>query len=227
MRRRGFTLIELLVVIAIIAILAAILFPIFTSAKSRATQTKCLNNMKQLSMAVRQYCDDYNGTTPFNYPEGKGLYDWCGIETCGQRPKSVDPANGYDVVNGGLWKYVRSRGVYSCPTDLRRISLGDGYFKAYINESTYSMNCVLGSIRSANRYIKLDAATAGRASKIMLFLEEQANNDGYCVWNDPADFPSKRHYEGGNIVYVDGHAKYGSRTKLLDESKTGAWNRNP
>ncbi len=63
-RKRGFTLIELLVVIAIIAILAAILFPVFANAKERARQAKCLNNLKQLTVAFQAYVDDNNGYTP-------------------------------------------------------------------------------------------------------------------------------------------------------------------
>lgn len=58
----GFTLIELLVVIAIVAILAAILFPVFTSAKESANKVKCMNNMKQLGMAFRLYADNNNDT---------------------------------------------------------------------------------------------------------------------------------------------------------------------
>lgn len=58
MKRRAFTLIELLVVIAIIAILSAILFPVFARARKKAHQTTCLNNLKQLSLASRQYLDD-------------------------------------------------------------------------------------------------------------------------------------------------------------------------
>ena len=62
--RRGFTLIELLVVIAIIAILAAILFPVFARAREKARQTACLNNVKQLSLAVMQYTQDYDEILP-------------------------------------------------------------------------------------------------------------------------------------------------------------------
>ena len=63
-RRRGFTLIELLVVIAIIAILAAILFPVFAQARDQARQTTCLSNMKQLGTALMMYGQDYDETLP-------------------------------------------------------------------------------------------------------------------------------------------------------------------
>src|ERR1044071_3418070 len=63
--RRGFSLIELLVVIAIIAILAAILFPVFAQARDKARQAACLSNMKQLGLALTLYVQDYDEVLPF------------------------------------------------------------------------------------------------------------------------------------------------------------------
>lgn len=81
MKQRGFTLIELLVVIAIIAILAAILFPVFAQAKDAAKKTQSLSNVKQLSLANLMYTNDYDDHVPFTYTfdiGGNGQAPWCG-----------------------------------------------------------------------------------------------------------------------------------------------------
>ncbi len=89
--RRGFTLIELLVVIAIIAILAAILFPVFSRARAKARQTACLSNIKQISLALMMYSDDYDETYP-----------------------TVDHITGYDWWMP-LQPYVKSAELFRCP----------------------------------------------------------------------------------------------------------------
>jgi|LSQX01.3.fsa_nt_gb prepilin-type N-terminal cleavage/methylation domain-containing protein/prepilin-type processing-associated H-X9-DG protein len=76
MRRRGFTLIELLVVIAIIAILAAILFPVFARAREKARQTTCLSNCKQLTLAWLMYAQDYDDRFPFTMTLWSGSLRW-------------------------------------------------------------------------------------------------------------------------------------------------------
>jgi prepilin-type N-terminal cleavage/methylation domain-containing protein/prepilin-type processing-associated H-X9-DG protein len=97
MRRSGFTLIELLVVIAIIAILAAILFPVFAQAREKARQAACLSNLKQLALAQTMYTQDYDETLPraiLSLPDGS-LFPW---------PLAIAP-------------YVRSTAVFRCPSD--------------------------------------------------------------------------------------------------------------
>jgi prepilin-type N-terminal cleavage/methylation domain-containing protein/prepilin-type processing-associated H-X9-DG protein len=93
MNKRAFTLIELLVVIAIIAILAAILFPVFARVREKARQTACLSNMKQLGLAYTQYLEDFDEEYPptsFGEPHG-----WAGV----------------------IYPYVKSTGLYKCPDD--------------------------------------------------------------------------------------------------------------
>jgi prepilin-type N-terminal cleavage/methylation domain-containing protein/prepilin-type processing-associated H-X9-DG protein len=76
LRRTGFTLIELLVVIAIIAILAAILFPVFAKAREKARQTSCLSNVKQLGVGLMMYAQDYDERLPATYQRGVAGEDW-------------------------------------------------------------------------------------------------------------------------------------------------------
>jgi prepilin-type N-terminal cleavage/methylation domain-containing protein/prepilin-type processing-associated H-X9-DG protein len=106
-RARGFTLIELLVVIAIIAILAAILFPVFAQARESARSTSCLSNMKQLGLALRMYSQDFDETYP-------NVRLW------------ADPVSG-DLNKGLCWKnvvipYIKNKDIFRCPSN--RYSLG-------------------------------------------------------------------------------------------------------
>jgi len=99
-RSFGFTLIELLVVIAIIAILAAILFPVFAKVREKARQTSCTSNMKQLGLAFVQYSQDNDETNP------PGLYN---------ASATIIPIGAGWA--GSIYPYVKSTGVYKCPDD--------------------------------------------------------------------------------------------------------------
>ena len=100
MRRSGFTLIELLVVIAIIAILAAILFPVFARARESARKTQCLSNMKQLGNAIMMYTNDYDEY----FPElaGGGCWGRAGIANA--------------LWSRQIYPYVKNKGVFNCPS---------------------------------------------------------------------------------------------------------------
>src|SRR5687767_14059575 len=96
--RSGFTLIELLVVIAIIAILAAILFPVFAQARESARRTSCLSNTKQIGMGLMQYVQDYDETLVLNNNEPTTTKAW---------PDLLQP-------------YIKSGQVFVCPSSTRR-----------------------------------------------------------------------------------------------------------
>lgn len=133
MKNRGFTLIELLVVIAIIAILAAILFPVFMNAREKARQTACISNMNQLSKAFRMYLDDSNGQYPLlgnldvfakqgeNNPGGAWIwFDGRWVDTGGFHYNNPNVPWGWKAnpAKGSIWKYTnRTRNLFVCPSD--------------------------------------------------------------------------------------------------------------
>lgn len=97
-RTRGFTLIELLIVITIIAILAAILFPVFSRARGQARKTRCSSNLRQIGLALQMYTDDSDGLLPLVYST-----------------PSVDGPPGIVTV---LNPYVKNQELFRCPSDL-------------------------------------------------------------------------------------------------------------
>jgi prepilin-type N-terminal cleavage/methylation domain-containing protein len=105
MRRSGFTLIELLVVVALMAILAAILFPVFAQAREKARQARCLSNLEQLGLAQSMYTQDYDETLPkaFHFLPSGNLLPW---------PLEVAP-------------YTKSTSIFRCPSDRNAMLIND------------------------------------------------------------------------------------------------------
>src|SRR3979490_783910 len=105
MKKQAFTLIELLVVIAIIAILAAILFPVFAQAREKARAISCLSNMKQIGLAIGMYTQDYDEMLPLAYSLQGGWYN------------VVNPYIKNGVDTSLVWNAVGTKGVWHCPDD--------------------------------------------------------------------------------------------------------------
>lgn len=215
---KGFTLIELLVVIAIIAILAAILFPVFAQVKERARQVKCLNNQKQLGQAFLSYVNDFSGVMPVGsaticWPSNPtSKYDWVGS-------KAV--ATPIYPERGQLWKYTKSREIYFCPTDKNIRYPVAAMNTAGAGNLSYSMNYYLDRK-------KFDAQTSGRASRILLLIHEDRKsiNDGYYAWEAYVDKPDKIHYDGTAVIYCDMHARWCSNKDLAKQIDARVWRTN-
>ena len=192
---RGFTLIELLVVIAIIAILAAILFPVFARAREKARQASCLSNTKQISLGILQYAQDYdemmviNATAVYHYLSPDGT------------PIDIAPPSAM------LWMYltypyVRNVQIYKCP------SYTDGWSATtYDGSCGYGKNPYLGNLSMAMMDEPTNTILLVDCNYYLADWDVRADPDG-PTGSDNADPPRDQHNEGANFGFADGHAKW-------------------
>jgi prepilin-type N-terminal cleavage/methylation domain-containing protein len=220
--RMGFTLIELLVVIAIIAILAAILFPVFLTAKEKGRASTCTNNLKELSMACKLYADNNGGRMPMSYPfayAGQTEKDWCGWY-------APADANGVDVTKGAIWDYCgRNRKMFLCPTDANMLTTSPNmrFAKSRNCPDSYALNWKLGWDKN-----RPNSDTIRRQGQILLLIHEGRDqiDDGCFCWvagNRLLNLPTHVHYDGSIASYLDGHAKWISYNALVKEQDDNLW----
>lgn len=202
--RNGFTLIELLVVIAIIAILAAILFPVFARARENARRASCQSNLKQIGLGFAQYTQDYDE----KYPLEVACFDGAACNDYEYWPSLIQP-------------YVKSKQLFVCPSDSSPFTLAGrngGWNISYSANTVYdppSGNqipplstsslgvCALASIDEVSTtFLALD-------SKTYFELNTYAKTD---LGTNSA--VAKRHLDGANFLFCDGHVKWLKDTKL-------------
>jgi len=186
--KSGFTLIELLVVIAIIAILAAILFPVFAQAREKARQTSCLSNNKQYATAILMYTQDYDETIPMSvYPTATGVVTFY---------LAIDP-------------YVKNKQVATCPSDTKAMKLVDffGFVAPNTPEYTaYGANLDLFITNGFGAPIVSPPTLASTPRPAETVMTYDANVT-FGAAQDRVVSVQPRHNETFVANYVDGHAK--------------------
>ncbi len=197
---KGFTLIELLVVIAIIAILAAILFPVFARARENARKSTCQSNLKQMALAAMQYAQDYDETLMRHFINpSSGIYGWVWL----------------------LQPYVKNTGIFTCPSKPSVKWSGAGTTYSGFGYAYFGIdNGPDGGIGLSGRPVAEIKAPAD----LVMFGDSSAPNHWYVMdWDDArmgdnGEVSEARHSEGANFAFVDGHVKwmkdgtYGTRT---------------
>jgi prepilin-type N-terminal cleavage/methylation domain-containing protein/prepilin-type processing-associated H-X9-DG protein len=199
-QRPGFTLIELLVVIAIIAILAAILFPVFAQARERARAATCLSNMKQIGLGMRMYLDDNDGSWPFSW-YNQAQYGW-------------------DVA---IYPYTKNTKIFACPSNPQLPENGTvAGWKGYSGPlsgmvRSYAMN---GTVSSDQRTTPVNEASIDTPADVIMVLETTDWN--YLKTPRPPDHetyvtnknavcqhvPFNIHQNGANYLFADTHARW-------------------
>jgi len=208
---RGFTLIELLVVIAIIAILAAILFPVFAKAREKAKQIACTSNVKQMGLAWLQYIQDNDEVyPPRNSGTGAAANGWT-VQTgpipanpypckpC--RPKSTTTGKAYDPSVFAI-PYVKSQAMFHCPSDTG--------IPATVNDPTSASGKPVWQVEGSSYCINTVVTRVGSTAAIQYPAETYLGAEIYS-WHFQSDAPTLFSTRSGaptRVAYFcDGHAK--------------------
>jgi prepilin-type N-terminal cleavage/methylation domain-containing protein/prepilin-type processing-associated H-X9-DG protein len=219
MKHRGFTLIELLVVIAIIAILAAILFPVFARAREKARQASCQSNLKQIGLATLQYMTDYDQRLPLStdnsYTQATSLGcsgagqvgGWCRnlyLGTINGKPGPTDCG----WTHARLDPYVKNVQIWTCPSMGNTVSLTSnsiGYLSTLVTRNTVPTWCLQGTAES--QIIKSSAEVPLWTDCVAWLTPTYVSANMIVVPPASLTALNSMHNDTVNTCFLDGHVK--------------------
>lgn len=238
--RRGFTLIELLVVIAIIALLAAILFPVFARARENARRASCQSNLKQIGLGVMQYIQDYDE----RYPASFFITGDTGPGTAASRSTAPFSSQRVSTWMALIYPYVKSSQIFQCPSqtvtkiDGFAVDPGLGYMVTSRCDGTVGNGDGVFWASTTAGCTPLNAAAIVNASETVMMWDAgntSQSMDWYSV-NPPTMWPQRfvrpdywnpRHLEGMNWLWTDGHVKWNKIASFKAEHYTATINDTP
>ncbi len=213
-KSRGFTLIELLVVIAIIAILAAILFPVFARARENARKATCQSNLKQIGTATMMYLQDYDEKMPF-------LYVNTGDDT--------RPIPGWSGSTGRyiywaelLYPYVKNGQAFQCPNQI--LTKSTDMESYYCFPTPYTFNYSLQGMAQAQITTPAQCMLVGDGVNQLdtrwtpATMAALYNNQPTGTWPLTTTYCTRvrKHSDGYNLAYADGHVKWAKAVTAAD-----------
>jgi prepilin-type N-terminal cleavage/methylation domain-containing protein/prepilin-type processing-associated H-X9-DG protein len=213
-RRAGFTLIELLVVIAIIAILAAILFPVFARAREAARATSCRSNLRQLGTAVQMYVQDYARSYFQHWYLAQPLVYWFGRVDNGTNPPTVYRQEGL------LFPYMKSFDLQRCPSFTGQPAYAGTATAGYGYNVTYlTSNFGEAGVNEASIAKPASCAVFADSAQYASWKNPPVVEETLSIWPPSSTITYNyavvqfRHLDSANVVYADGHVKSARPTR--------------
>jgi len=229
LRYQAFTLIELLVVIAIIAILAAILFPVFARARESARRASCMSNLKQIALGIMQYTQDYDDTLP-------------------RRGKATEVGASIGWADS-LQPYLKSTQVFQCPSEVNppnadpsQAGYTDYWYNGELNTKSLAILAfpsqtvmngdgqtgIQSGFETGNARYDYDGCSETKLDGTYVDSAgcSSSTTPAPIKWEDITDYqsPLGRHLDGANYSFADGHVKWLKANGANNETSSVIWN---